>query len=357
MRVLQLIDSLDAGGAERMAVNIANMLSETIDQSYICATRREGLLKTSLKPEVSYLFLDKQHKIDVIAIMKLKRFIKQEQITIIHAHSTSFFMATLMAWLNPNLKIVWHDHYGNSSYLEQRNYGVLKFCSRYFSLILSVNSILESWAKSNLKCRKVAYLPNFAIQEMEKSQVTQLKGMPGKRLLCLANLRPQKDHHTLLKAFKLVHEQQPDWTLHCVGHDFRDAYAESVYDVVVQLNLKDHVFFYGSCPDTTYIIQQSDIGVLSSASEGLPLALLEYGLGKLPIVATDVGDCSSTLPKACDDFLVAPNDYIHLAKQLNILVSDDSLRSVTGGLIYQHVLEHFSAEAEKDKLLSFYSQL
>ncbi|WP_027126485.1 glycosyltransferase [Gelidibacter mesophilus] len=357
MRILQLIDSLEAGGAERMAVNIANLLSGTIDRSYICATRQEGLLKASIKPEVSYLFLNKQRKIDVSAINNLNHYIRKEQIDIIHAHSTSFFMATLMKWQHPNLKIVWHDHYGNSAFLEHRHFAVLKFCSRYFALILSVNRDLETWANTHLKCKKVAYLPNFAIRETESTPVTQLKGNSGKRLLCLANLRPQKNHHTLLQAFKLVLQQHPDWTLHCVGQDFKDAYAESLFQLVKTLGLECQVFFYGSCQDTSAIIQQVDIGVLSSVSEGLPLALLEYGLGGLPIVATQVGDCSSVLPVACQQFLVAPNHPELLAKQIMVLMSDEALRRRTGTLIHGHVLEYFSASAVEDKLTALYSQL
>ena len=357
MRILQLIDSLEAGGAERMAVNLANELSGTIERSYLCATRQEGLLKTTIKPEVSYLFLNKHRTIDVSAIIKLRRFIKEEKIDIIHAHSTSFFMATLMKWLIPGLKIVWHDHYGNSDYLENRNYSVLKFCSKYFSLILSVNKVLETWAKDHLSCNQVAYLPNFAIHEPEMSKITELKGTSGKRLLCLANLRIQKDHHTLLKAFKLIQDHYPDWTLHIVGQDFKDVYSKSVYELVSQLGLQQCVFFYGSCPDTSYIIQQVDIGVLSSVSEGLPLALLEYGLGKLPLVATNVGDCSSVIPTACQEFLVEPDTPQDLAKQIMVLMADNELRKAIGELMCQHILEHFSAKAITNKLMDFYSQL
>lgn len=357
MRVLQLIDSLEAGGAERMAVNMANMLTQTTQGSYLCATRKEGLLKASLSPEVSYMFLNKKRQIDWSAMIKLRRYLLKEQIDIIHAHSTSFFMATLMKWSISGLKIVWHDHYGDSGYLENRKYGVLKFCSRSFSLILSVNRVLETWAKKNLNCKNVAYLSNFAIQESEMPKVTQLKGIQGKRLLCLANLRPQKDHHNLLNAFKLILEHHPDWSLHCVGQDFKNSYSESVYQLVAELDLGHQVFFYGSCPDSSAIIQQVDIGILSSSSEGLPLALLEYGLGQLPIVATNVGDCSSVFPEVCQGFLVAPNHSEQLAQRVMDLISDQHLRDTTGKMINRHVLEQFSAKAVKDKLLSFYSQL
>ncbi len=45
MKVLQLIDTLDAGGAERMAVNIANAVNEEGITSYLCATRRGGSVR------------------------------------------------------------------------------------------------------------------------------------------------------------------------------------------------------------------------------------------------------------------------------------------------------------------------
>lgn len=357
MRVLQLIDSLDAGGAERMAVNLANTLSGTVERSYLCTTRQEGLLKAALKPEVSYLFLEKKYKFDLTAIKKLFFYIDQEQITIIHAHSTSFFMATFMKWLRPSLKIVWHDHYGNSTYLEARPYRVLKFCSSYFSMVLSVNTTLVTWSEKHLKCKSVFYLANFASTENAVVGKTSLKGASGKRILCLANLRDQKDHPTLLKAFKVVHEAYPDWTLHCVGQDFKDAYSDRVYALVKELHLENHVYFYGSCPDSRHIIEQSTIGVLSSASEGMPLTLLEYGLGKLPIVATDVGDCYKVFPKGDESYLIAAGDIENFAAALIALIADEERRIALGNSIYHHILDQFSESAVAEKLVSMYAQL
>ncbi len=67
MRVLQLIDSLRSGGAERMSVNYANALARRMDGSYLCCTRKEGLLKKQLAPEVGYLFLNRQGTLDLKA--------------------------------------------------------------------------------------------------------------------------------------------------------------------------------------------------------------------------------------------------------------------------------------------------
>ena len=60
MRVVQIIDSLDAGGAERMAVNYANAMANEIEFSGLVTTRKEGDLKPQISINVSYLFLKKK---------------------------------------------------------------------------------------------------------------------------------------------------------------------------------------------------------------------------------------------------------------------------------------------------------
>ena len=56
MRIIQIIDSLDIGGAEKMAVNYANSLAKNIEFSGLIATRKEGELITKIQDGVSYLF-------------------------------------------------------------------------------------------------------------------------------------------------------------------------------------------------------------------------------------------------------------------------------------------------------------
>ena len=68
MRIVQVIDSLNAGGAERMAVNYANSLSNQLGFSGLICTRIEGDLKNEIHKNVSYLFLNKTKVIDFKAL-------------------------------------------------------------------------------------------------------------------------------------------------------------------------------------------------------------------------------------------------------------------------------------------------
>ncbi len=355
MKVLQLIDSLNAGGAERVAVNYANSLASRIETSFLCSTRKEGILKGSLSENVHYLFLNKKYIVDFKAIKKLSLFIKTNKINIIHAHSSSFFLGTLIKILNPNLILIWHDHYGNSEFLDKRSKRVLKFCSKFFNHVFSVNTKLETWTKKSLKMKSVSYLPNFAVLNSTKP-ITKLKGVKGMRIVCLANMRPQKDHITLLKAFKLILNKHPDWSLHLVGQDFHDAYTSSVKTFIKQESLSKYVYFYGSCSDTNYILAQSTIGVLSSKSEGLPLALLEYGLAGLPVITTDVGDCNLVVSNSSYGQLVPSRNEKNLAEAILIYINSADKRLEAGKNLQLKVLETYSESRIMNSILEIYSK-
>ncbi|TYC16999.1 glycosyltransferase family 4 protein [Bizionia gelidisalsuginis] len=355
MRVLQLIDSLEAGGAERVAVNVANGLASRIEQSFLCATRKEGTLKETISKEVEYLFLDKQRTVDFKAVVRLLRYVQSQNIDIIHAHSSSFFLATMVKLLHRKVTIVWHDHYGESEFLDDRPTKILAICSRYFTHSIAVNTSLETWASQRFKGVPTSYVPNFAVHNYVTPQ-TVLEGVTGKRVLHLANLRAQKDHITLIKAFKHVLEACPDWTLHLVGKDFNDAYSASIKSTLKRLELEQSVFIYGSRNDSDAIIKQSSLGVLSSASEGLPIALLEYGLHGLPVVSTQVGDCERLIRNGDTGCLVPSQNEQALAKALILLMKNENLRLRYSKNLNAHIATHFSEEFVFKKLLSIYKR-
>ncbi|TVZ53403.1 glycosyltransferase [Dokdonia sp. Hel_I_53] len=355
MRVLQLIDTLEAGGAERMAVNIANGLLSHNVNSYICATRHEGQLKSSLASSVTYLFLEKKSKWDIRAYLNFFRWIKREEIEIIHAHSTSIYLAVLAKIKNPKLKIIWHDHYGLSEKLQERPRTLLKFVSKYFDQVIAVNFALVNWSRDILSVKKVAYIPNFASFSNDEIKKTNLMGIEGKRVVCLANLRPQKNHIELIEAFRQSIVEFSDWTLHLVGQSFDDLYAFSINEYINNYKLQNKVFLYGSCQDVQNILNQSDIGVLVSHSEGLPVSLLEYGNATLPAIVTNVGQCAAVVD---ENGIVIDNVSRELKEALLKYYNlSNEEASLVGKRFRESVRKSYSKEAFFKKLIPIYRRL
>lgn len=356
MKVLQLIDSLNAGGAERVAVNYANSLATRIKAPFICTTRNEGVLKESILREVGYFFLNKKSILDFSAIKKLSRFVKTNNVDVIHAHGSSFFIATIIKILNPKITLIWHEHFGNRSETSKSSQLILKICSYFFSCIIAVNESLKHRSESKLLTKDVYILPNYPIIN-SLLKVTKLNGFEGKRIVCLANFRPDKDHLNLLRAYLEINELHPDWTLHLVGQfQNDDDYYNSIGNFIVQHNLEKYIFIYGSCPDISNILNQSEIGVLSSKSEGLPIALLEYGLSKLPTVATNVGDCNKVISNLDEGILVEPKNYKALSKAILKFIEDIDLRKIMAENLHQKVVSSFSESSSIETLIKIYKQ-
>ncbi|QTD37574.1 glycosyltransferase family 4 protein [Polaribacter batillariae] len=351
--VLQIIDSLDTGGAEVLSVNIANLLSKNGVKSYVCATRKEGKLKNDICKNVKYLFLEKKFTIDLSAIYRLNKFIKKNNITIIHVHGSSYFIGVLVKLTNPKLRLIWHNHYGKIVTLKGYRLFALKVSSLFFDKIINVSSKLESWSQKKLFTKNNVFLRNYPFFKKQKN-TTFLKGFEGKRIVHLAGLRPDKDHITLINAFKKFSSIYSDWSLHLIGKNFNDNYSNNVFNLINKLNLINKVYYYSSCLDIKNILNQASIGVMSSVSEGLPLALLEYGLAKLPVITTDVGECNKVIKNNISGFLVPVSDSILLSNKLCKLAKSKDLRIKMGIENYRNITENFSEDLFLKKLLTLY---
>lgn len=345
MKILQIIDSLEAGGAERMAVNYANALSKKVKFSGIVVTRKEGILKDDIHVTVDYLFLNKKNSIDIKATNKLLNYCKLHKIDVLQAHTSSYFIAVLIKIFYPRITIIWHDHYGLSEFLDARKSTFLALSSFLFSGIISVNSQLKKWSQEKLFCKKNIYLPNFTSTIENEKKETVLEGTEGKRILCLANLRPQKNHFFLLEIAKSITKKYPDWSFHLVGKDFKDDYSNTIKMQIVDNHLEKSVFIYDSRKDIQNIINQSEIAILTSQSEGLPISLLEYGLNSKAVISTAVGEIPKIIKNNSNGFIVDKENLVNFINNLELLINDKELRQKLGESLFETIKKNNSEQA------------
>ena len=336
---------METGGAERMAVNYANALSEKITFSGLVVTREEGGLKKFINQDVDYFFISKKSNIDLKCLWNFRNYCFKNEVTHIHAHSSSFFWATLIKLFIPKIKIIWHDHYGNSEFLNKRPKAILKFASYFFLLIIVVNEKLFSWCKNELFCKEVIYLNNFPDINEKENAITHLKGNEGKRILYLANLRPQKNHELLIEIAELLKKTKPDWSFHLVGVDFNDAYSSKIKKEIIRLNLDKNIYVYGAQNDISNIIKQSAFGILTSLSEGLPVSLLEFGLMGKTVIATNVGDIGRVIINKKTGVLINDFNKDAICSAIEKMIADNVYRESLENNIKNHIIQHFSSEA------------
>jgi glycosyltransferase involved in cell wall biosynthesis len=261
------------------------------------------------------------------------------------------------------VKVVWHVLFGFSDKLECRPVFALKVFARFMVFAFVVNDKLLNYAISVLQIpkSKVSFLVNFPDLNFS-DQGDEMADIPepiqSPKLVCLANLRPQKDHINLLDAFLLIKNHHPNAGLYLVGGHFGDEYYTGL---VQRINndekLKNHVHILGSRNDVAKILISCDIGVLSSLSEGLPVSLLEYGLANLPVVCTNVGDCSFVLDSGRYGKLVPPSQPSALAAAVLLLLQNPDDMHSLGQAFKQHIIKDFSRDGALDRIINVYNGL
>ena len=357
LRIAQIIDSLEIGGAEKMAVNYANALQDSLSFSALVTTRKEGPLKEQLHPDVAYFCMQRKSKLDVLAVFRLRLFCKKHKINYLQAHSSSFFTAFLLKMTLPSIQIIWHDHNGMSEFIGSQKTRVIQFCSYFFKGIVVVNDQLKQWAESTLNCKKVLYLPNFTKLDYSIQAATKLKGTAGKRIVYLANLRFQKNHFLALDVAEKMQISHPDWSLHLIGKDFDDAYSEQVKTTIIEKQLTNTVFIYGSRQDIVNVLQQASIAIITSQSEGLPVALLEYGLLHLPLVSTAVGELPLIIQSGKNGYLVPNYDSETFYERIVELMDNPELRERLGSQLYATVDAQHSEQAIVNQLMQWINSI
>lgn len=340
---LHLTDTLALGGAERVAVNLANLTPRDRYRVFFCATRAEGPLAEQLAPDVERICLSRRRRFDLAAIKRLIEFIRANDIRLLHAHSTALFVAVQASLFPPHPRLVWHDHFGRYA-TEERSVFVYRLLTRRVSGVFSVNQQLADWAVNRLKLPRdrVWYVPNFVAEFADNNAEIDLPGVAGKRIVCVANLRPEKDHLTLVRAMALVVAREPEAHLLLAGAISNQAHFAAIREEIAKLHLDGRVTFLNEQQNIAPILRGCDIGALSSASEGLPLALIEYGKAGLPAVATQVGQCAEVLDGGKAGIITPPRDPAKLAEALLSLLESGERRKALGEAFRRRVESVYS---------------
>lgn len=355
MKVLHLIDSLNTGGAEMLAVNSVNLLNNAGIDAYLCATREEGLLKQRVEKIDRYIFLNRKAIFDKKAQKKILRFIDVNEISIIHAHSSSYFFAVLIKLYRPSIKILHHIHNGEiqqQSFTEQLT---LKLASYFISTFISVNSEILIWAKDFYHNSKGYYVKNFSQVNLLNENLTKLKGAQRIKICQVGSLRRVKNHNLVIDSIDILKRKGLSVSLHLFGDVSDKNYHKEILKRISDLDLHNDVYIYGNKRDIHQILLQGDIGVLGSNSEGLPIALLDYGMASLPVVVTEVGQCAEVLENGKYGVLVPRGNSKIFASGLEKLILNKDLCRHYGLLFNQRVKTEYSSEKYIDNLKNIYS--
>jgi len=173
----------------------------------------------------------------------------------------------------------------------------------------------------------------------------------GCKLLYVGRLAATKGLPILLESLVVLKKTFPDLVLTVVG-DGSDKIL--LQNMVEELKLQQAVEFVGYQSQTKVreYIQHTDIFVLPSFAEGIPVVLMEAMAAGVPVVSTRIAGISELVEHGVSGYLVPPGDVTSLASAITTLLVNDQLRTAFGVAGRTAVEKNFNLEKEAKHLHS-----
>jgi glycosyltransferase involved in cell wall biosynthesis len=175
----------------------------------------------------------------------------------------------------------------------------------------------------------------------------------------VGSVSERKGHRDFLDAAKQILVRRPLTVFLVLGDDIegKGAYRVAMEDYARALGITSNVRFLGFRADTADWVAASDVIVLPSLKEGLPLSLAEaHGCGK-PVVATRIDGIPEIVEDGVSGFLFEPHDVAGMCAAVTRLLEDEPLRIEMGAAGRQRAERLFSQRTHAAKVQEVYERV
>ena len=188
-------------------------------------------------------------------------------------------------------------------------------------------------------------------EQPAKQRLRAELGLPPQSLVAVVvgRLVPIKRLDILIRIWPLVRAKYPQAILLIAG--------TGPLENELKAAAPDGVRFLGSQEDIAPVLQASDLFLLSSDAEGLPVALLEAMSCGLACVTTSVGGIPDVVTNHQDGVLVPVNDPDAFLQATLLLLERPDMRSQIGKNARERILQKYSVEDMASRLISLYQQI
>jgi glycosyltransferase involved in cell wall biosynthesis len=362
LRVLHVITSLTVGGAERLVVSAAARLPRGRFDSAICCFAARGPLAADAEAAgVPIWCLDEFPGVGhPLAFVRLLRLIRGFRPDIVHTHlqSPNLYgrLAAVLAGV-PRIAATEHNVYGAKA---ARYVGVERALAKRTHALIAVSNEVRGFLAAQLKIAPSAIrvirngvAPATVSADRAADFRRMAGGGAGTRIGVVASLTRKKGHDVLLEALARLPDRDDVHVL--VAGDGPERAA--LEQLARSLGLGGRVHFLGNVANPADVLAASDLFVLPSRIEGLPLALLEAMQAGKAVVATAVGGVAEAVADGRSGLLVPPESPDALATAIGRLLVSPPLREQLGAAARETVSRGFTEEAYLEALAALYEEL
>lgn len=355
--ILYLTRKMDIGGTEKIIMQLCKFFKCEFNNIVVCSNggvHVKELKDMGIKHYYIPDFEDKSIKNIIKTFNVIIKVIKKENIHIIHTHHrmAAFYVKLVKKFVNVITVHTAHNTFNDkklfTKYTLSRNNiicvgeKVKENLVNYYKIPKDRIEVIYNGVENNSKNMK------------NLNEFNELKKKGYFLVTNIGRLSEQKGMAYFIKSAKLVKEKLEKVKFFIVGN------GELEKDLKVlskELNLENDIIFLGYRKDINNIIQNSDLIVLSSLWEGLPLTPIETFMEKKTIVATNVDGTPEIVKHNINGLLVEPKNEKAISDAILTLANDEVLKLDMEKQAYKTYLDKFTIKIFIESHRRFYKNL
>jgi len=355
VKVIQIMPEFALAGAEIMCEDLSYKLQEKgVDVVIVSLYHYHSPITERLEEKgIKVIYLNKKPGLDLSMIYKLYILFKKENPDVIHTHRYVLRYAMPAAILAKVKKCVHTFH--SIATKEHKKFGrkINKIFFRFFNVIpVALSDIVKHTVVEEYKLNENKIPVIFNGIDLSKcTKKTDYSLHNPIRVIHIGRFADVKNHNSLIKAAKILSEKDYNFIISCYGEG--NLKSECI-KLAQELNIEKYIEFNGLTENVCEKLYNSDVFILPSLYEGIPMTVIEAMGTGIPIVVSQVGG----VPDMVEDYkeaLYCSIDPESIAKKLEELILNADLRKELGYNAYDKS-QVFSSENMADKYIYIYRE-
>jgi glycosyltransferase involved in cell wall biosynthesis len=340
LKVLQVIDRLEAGGAERVFLDLTKLLLDKKIHVDTLTISAKGVLFGTIDTRATHYFLDRRNKFSVKKMLECASLCSKYDIIHVHMRHTYAYIRLSQLISNRKYKILFHDHYGDI-HTDTRVPFTLRLLFKP-TFYIGVSTSLRNWAIKQLRIdpKQTWVMRNTIIPYERKTEAVK-----NNKWVIVSNIRPSKN---IEFAIGFSHEHNE--SLDIFGQLSGDEYSERILEMV---RAHKEVTLYTNEFDIQAKLQNYALAIHVAHSESGPLVLMEYLIQGLPFLAHKTGEVADVLYPELPECFVDNLEKHEWNRKLELLKSNMPDEKKLKNLFYKY----FGPEQYSNQCIQIYQQV
>jgi len=352
-RVLHVDTERGWRGGERQALWLARELEGRGHRSFVAARAGEPLAIRASEAGLRVLGCDPAGEADVLAALRLRRAIRANGITVVHAHTAHAVAVAALATLRLHVPLVVSRRV---DFPLRGNAGTRWKYGRAAAIIAISRAVARVLESSGVEARLIHVVPDGvdtrrAVAPAAEATLASLGVGRGQPLVVqVAQLVGHKDPLNFVRAIGIARRTVPDLRALMVGDGPLRA---EVAREIARMSLGDTVRLAGYRTDADALLAAADVATLSSREEGMGSVLLDALAFGLPIAATNAGGIPEVVVDGECGLLAPRSDPDALGRAIARLITDRALAERLAANALARSVE-FSVERMTERTIAVY---